>query len=339
MKIVADENIAFAREFFADIGELMLLPGRGITRADVQDADVLLVRSVTEVNADLLQGTGVRFVGSCTIGTDHVDTEWLTNNNICFAYAPGCNAQAVVEYVQAALAALGVDVFTRQRVAGQKVTGQKIAVVGCGNVGGRLLRHLISLGADAVGCDPLLQGSNLPLVTLAETLSCDVICLHTPLTKNGLHPTLHLFDGAVIGQLKAGTVLLNAGRGAVIDNQALLQRLQQHNDLRVVLDVWENEPAIDQALLGLVAIGTPHIAGYSAEGKWRGTEMVYHALCDFLSVLPQVVPVDLGGEGSVYDIKLDDAALRTQSAADGAVAFDRLRKHYIPRREGRFIRL
>ncbi|HSC76625.1 MAG TPA: 4-phosphoerythronate dehydrogenase [Pseudomonadales bacterium] len=322
MKIVADENIAYARHFFAAIGELILLPGRSICRADVQDADILLVRSVTSVNRELLVGTAVRFVGSCTIGTDHIDTAWLAENNIHFSYAPGCNAQAVVEYVLSALLALEVDVSV-----------SKVGIVGCGNVGGRLLRHLQNTGVNVVGCDPFLADSDLPLVEFEKILACDVICLHTPLTKTGTHPTFHLFDQAAINQLKPGAVLLNAGRGAVIDNTALLQRMENYNDLRVVLDVWENEPVINGDLLVHVAIGTPHIAGYSAEGKLRGTEMVYEALCHFLGCQQVVAPIALTGNTRPYAIFADDAALREQYPIDGALAFDRLRKHYKPRRE------
>jgi erythronate-4-phosphate dehydrogenase len=322
LKIVADENIAYAQDFFAGFGELLLLPGRSITRLDLLDADILLVRSVTPVNRELLAGTPVCFVGSCTIGTDHVDTEWLAKNNIHFSFAPGCNAQAVVEYVLSALLVLEVDLSV-----------SKVGIVGCGNVGGRLLRYLQRRGANVVGCDPFLVDSDLPLVDFETILACDVICLHTPLTTSGAHPTFHLFDEKVIDRIKPGAVLLNAGRGAVVDNGALLRRIESHNDLRVVLDVWENEPAIDGGLLVHIAIGTPHIAGYSAEGKLRGTEMVYKALCDVIGFNLVTVPVVLGGDVIPYKILDDAAALRKQYPIDGALAFDRLRKHYKPRRE------
>jgi erythronate-4-phosphate dehydrogenase len=322
MKIVADENIAYAEHFFAQCGELVLLSGRSISAADVRDADVLLVRSVTFVNRALLENSTVKFVGSCTIGTDHVDVSYLEQSGIQFAFAPGCNAQAVVEYVMAALQGLQVD-----------LRAARVGVVGCGNVGGRLLRDLLRQGVRAVGNDPFLANSDLPLVNLEEMMQCDVICLHTPLTKTGAHPTQHLFDKTRIEQLKTGAVLLNAGRGAVVDNAALLQCLEQREDLQVVLDVWENEPAIDGNLLAQVTIGTPHIAGYSAEGKLRGTEMVYEALCDFLHQSSRVAPVVLDGDSLPYDIFADDAALREQFPVDGALAFDRLRKFYQPRRE------
>lgn len=327
MRIVADENIAFAAECFGPLGELVLLPGRAISRPDLEQADILLVRSVTPVNRALLEETRVQFVGSCTIGTDHVDTAWLAQHNIAFAHAPGCNARAVVEYVLSALLALRVDFLD----------GRRIGIAGCGNVGSRLLRCLQQAGANVCAYDPFLDDASLPLVDFDSLLQCEVICLHTPLTRSGAYPTLHLFDATVIARLRPGTVLLNAGRGAVIDNAALLQRLLQQHDLQVVLDVWENEPAIDVALLEQIAIGTPHIAGYSAEGKWRGTEMVYEALCRHLGRDALPVPVKLAGDIVPYDVRLDDAALRARFPVEGAAAFDGLRKHYVPRRECPFV--
>jgi len=214
-------------------------------------------------------------------------------------------------------------------------TSSSIGIIGCGNVGGRLLHALQGAGVKVVGFDPFLQGHGLPLVSFESILACDVICLHTPLTHSGEHPTFHLFDESVIKRIKPGAVLLNAGRGAVVDNRALLHRLQTRKDLRVVLDVWENEPAISAALLQRVAIGTPHIAGYSAEGKLRGTEMVYEALCDFLGCEKATVPIVLAGAVLPYDILSDDAALREQFSENNPAAFDRLRKHYHPRRECR----
>lgn len=324
MKIVVDENVAFAREYFGGLGELVLLPGRHLCAANVADADVLVVRSVTSVNAALLAGSRVKFVGSCTIGMDHMDTAWLDAQGIAWACAPGCNATAVVEYVLAALAVLQVPLDGSAR----------IGIVGCGNVGSRVLRSVQARGAStACAYDPFRQDRNMPWVSFDDVLTCDVLCLHTPLTRDGPFPTWHLFNEAVIRQLKPGSVLLNAGRGAVIDNQALLTRLQQRADLRVVLDVWENEPAIDGALLATVDIGTPHIAGYSVEGKWRGTTQVLSSLCTFLGMPVPAVSVQLPGEPAPYDILQDDSALRERYVRDGASGFDSLRKHYAHRRE------
>lgn len=324
MKIVVDENVLFAREYFGQLGELVLLPGRDIQAADVVDADVLIVRSVTRVDAALLSQSRVTFVGSCTIGTDHLDTDWLTAQGIAWACAPGCNATAVVEYVLAALAVLQVPLDGSAR----------IGVVGCGNVGGRLLRCLQAHGATtACAYDPFRHDAGVPWVGFDEILRCDVLCLHTPLTRDGLFPTWHLFNEQVINGLRSGTVLLNAGRGAVVDNRALLTRLQQRGDLHVVLDVWENEPAIDAALLAAVRIGTPHIAGYSVEGKWRGTTQVFASLCAARGIAMPAIDVVLPGEPAPYPILQDDSDLRSRYALDGAQGFDALRKQYAHRRE------
>ncbi len=349
MKLVADENIPLCEAFFGDFGDIVRLPGRQMTAAHLADADALLVRSVTRVNAGLLENTPVRFVGTCTIGTDHLDTAWLESAGITWANAPGCNANSVVEYVYAALSAL--DINWRER---------RFGIIGCGNVGGLLHRRLRAQGVDCRCYDPFLSPADNPdLAPLEEVLAADVVCLHTPLTTDGPHPTHHLLDAAHLRLLRPGAVLLNAGRGEVIDNAALLARLREGVDLTAVLDVWEPEPEISLALLDRVALGTPHIAGYSLDGKLKGTAMIYQALCRHLGVTPglelaQVAPaVDdplrrLGGErwsdlgkliASVYDIRADDRRLRALAAAvrrgeaDFAQGFDKLRKDYPVRRE------
>lgn len=333
MKIVCDENIAYAREFFAPLGELICLPGRGLTHADVRDADALIVRSVTNVTRELLADSRVKFVGSATIGFDHIDLEYLREAGIAFAGAPGCNARAVVEYVLTALMALRAECLTELTVA----------VVGAGNVGGRLLWALDQLGVKTLMVDPFVSREQIAArfafnklperVELNRALQADVICLHTPLTKMGEAPTYHLIAEQEIAALKTGSLLLNAGRGAVIDNQALLNRLQQQSDLDVVLDVWEGEPAISQALLAAVKIGSPHIAGYSAEGKLKGTQMVYQALCqcfDLQVAEPAIAP---WRPADAYDIYADDRDLRRVFPPEGAAGFDRLRKQYRHRPE------
>lgn len=348
-RIVADENIPQVAACFAQLGEVRTLPGRSLSAAAVSDADILLVRSVTRVDAALLEGSRVRFVGTATIGTDHLDLDYLARRGIAVASAPGSNADSVVDYVLSSLCALpGVA----ERLLGGGVAG----IVGLGNVGGRLLRRLQRLGIRCVGYDPLLGARvDLPLVSLEEALAADVVCLHTPLTRGGAHPTRHLLDGARLEGLRPGTVLLNAGRGAVVDNAALRRRLERAGDLQVVLDVWETEPGFDPALQALVAIGTPHIAGYSLDGKLAGTRMMVEACCRFLGVpLPDLpaagpaLPLRLapGLEGAellravvqaVYDVRVDDAAMRAATAglsgAELGAAFDRLRKQYPVRRE------
>ncbi|WP_341936533.1 4-phosphoerythronate dehydrogenase [Marinimicrobium sp. C2-29] len=350
MKIVADENIPFVQECFGQLGEIVRLPGREMRREDLLEAEVLLVRSVTQVNEALLAGTGVRFVGTCTIGVDHLDLDYFERAGITWASAPGSNANSVVEYVYAALAHMDVD-WQHQRVG----------IIGCGNVGGRLHRRLRAQGVECRCYDPFLTLEENPdLTDLASVLACDVVCLHTPLTHSGPHPSFHLLGAAELAKLKPGAVLLNAGRGPVVDNEALLAHLQGGADLKVVLDVWEPEPDISRPLLAQVALGSPHIAGYSYDGKIQGTHMIYQALCRHLAREPELsleqlrpavedperrLATDDFWTGlralipQVYDIAGDDRRLRELASqaeageADFAKGFDQLRKHYPKRRE------
>tara|TARA_R110001592_G_scaffold116143_2_gene317217 strand:- start:3442 stop:4548 length:1107 start_codon:yes stop_codon:yes gene_type:complete len=304
MKIVADENMPLVREMFAPYGEVETFPGRELTSNHVKDADVLLVRSVTKVNEALLKGSGVRFVGSATIGTDHVDQSYLRQQGISFAHAPGCNANAVVQYV--------LSVLFRLR---PYWTEQTVGIVGCGSVGGQLYQTLKQLGVDCRCYDPFLSGEDIPhLVSFDEVLRSDILCLHTPLTMDGSYPTYHLFDESVLSKLAPNTLLLNAGRGAVVDNSMLLQMLPQKS-WQVALDVWEDEPDIALPLLELVDIGTPHIAGYSYDGKVNGTTMVRDAFCVWLG---QSVPATMFDHEQLTDLvvsSLSDAVLATFDVA------------------------
>ena len=274
MRIVADENIPLAEAFFADHGELVRLPGREMTREQVRDADILLVRSVTRVNAELLTGSRVKFVGTATIGRDHVDQDWLAEQGIGFASAPGCNADSVGDYVISTLLLFGEQ-------DGIALTDRVVGVVGAGNVGALLVERLRALGIRCLICDPpraAQEGSEgfVSLETLIE--QADVVSVHTPLVRGGDHPTHHLLSESHIEALRTGQILISAGRGDCVDGRALSARLERDPDLRVVLDVWENEPDIDEVLYRQATIATPHIAGYSLDGKLRGTEMLYQAM-------------------------------------------------------------
>ncbi len=342
MKIIADQNMPLVQALFASYGQVYLLPGREITAADVADADVLLVRSVTEVNRQLLENSKVKFVGSATIGTDHIDTDYLQSANIAFAHAPGCNAEAVVQYDLSVMCRLVPDWQSKT-----------LGIVGCGNVGGRLHNKLRGLGVSCRVYDPFLSAvSNADLVSFNELISTsDIICLHTPITKVGAFPTHHMFNSEVLSKIKPGALLLNAGRGGVIDNKALLAHLRTDAPLQVALDVWESEPQLDLDLMALVELATPHIAGYSLEGKTNGTQMVFDAFLTFLGekAEPCNEPTDefqvLGnldtlGEAILasYDVAEDDQRMRDRLAnltgpeAVG-LAFDELRKRYPVRRE------
>ena len=356
MLIVADENIPLLESFFGDFGEIRRVSGRTMSARDVKDADVLLVRSVTRVGADLLEGSRVRFVGTATIGTDHIDRGWLEQKGIRFSAAPGCNANSVAEYV------LSVLSLHAEKRALDDWTRMSVGIVGVGNVGGEIAHKLERLGFQVKLCDPPRaereDDGEQAFVSLEEALECDVITLHTPLTRDQSHATFHLLGERQLGALTSDQLLINAGRGEVIDAQALHARLEQANAPVVVLDVWEREPRIDPELVDRVWLATPHVAGYSLEGKVQGTEMIYRALSNYLGLpvrkkagqflpepaLSKVSFTSAADEDDAirialracYDPRRDDARLRVAmrgSAEERAAGFDRLRRDYPVRRE------
>jgi erythronate-4-phosphate dehydrogenase len=268
MYLLADENMTGLEETFGRHCPLRRAPGRAMTRATLENAEVLLVRSVTRVDAQLLQGSDVRFVGSATIGTDHLDTTWLEQSGIRWAAAPGCNADAAAQYT------LGMLLLAAQRL-GFTLGEQRVAIVGHGNVGSRLHRLLDCLGVEVLVCDPPLAATGaLRSVTLEEALEADVVSLHVPLTRDGPCPTWQMINHSTLSRMRPGALLINAARGDVVDGAALLHA-QTTGHLSTALDVWPNEPAIDPALLAASTVASPHVAGYSVEGKLRGTQMIY----------------------------------------------------------------
>lgn len=348
VKILVDENMPYAVQLFSRLGEVQAVPGRPIPKDALDSADALMVRSVTKVNESLLSDTPVKFVGTATAGTDHVDDAWLQQAGIGFSAAPGCNAIAVVEYVFSSLLILA------QR-DGFSLRDKTIGIVGVGNVGSRLNARLTALGIRTLLCDPPRAARDTtetfwPIDKLVA--EADILTFHTPLNMSGPDKTLHLVDAAMLAALKPGVILINACRGEVVDNAALLDALNGEKKLTAVLDVWEPEPDLNLALLDKVAIGTAHIAGYSLEGKARGTTQVFEAYSQFIGQ-PQQVPlasllpapefaeVSLAGELTeakllrlahlVYDVRRDDAPLRRVAGKSGE--FDRLRKFYEERRE------
>lgn len=348
MKILVDENMPYARELFSRTGEVVAVPGRPLPEAELRDASALMVRSVTQVNAALLAGTPVKFVGTATAGTDHVDQPSLQAAGIGFSAAPGCNAIAVVEYVFSALLLLAER-------DGFALRDRTVGIVGVGNVGSRLQARLEAWGVKTLLCDPPRadRGDTGPFHSL-ETLvaQADILTFHTPLNKEGRYKSWHLADAALLMALRPDTILINACRGPVVDNAALLEVLKMRGDLRVVLDVWEPEPDLSLDLLARVDIATAHIAGYTLEGKARGTTQVFEAWSAFIgqpqqvaleSLLPQpeFSSITLHGELDqatlkrlahlVYDVRRDDAPLRKAAGQPGE--FDRLRRQYEERRE------
>lgn len=347
LRIIADQNMPLVEHYFGHLGEVKLMSGREINRHSVEGADILLVRSVTMVNQSLLEGSSVRFVGSATAGTDHIDRDYLDKNGIQFAYAPGCNAEAVVQYA--------LSVFSRLKPDWQR---SRVGIVGCGNVGGLLYRKLVKLGVECLVYDPFLTAEKIPdLVAFDQLLDCDIISLHTPLTTEGPFPTHHMFNQQVLECLKPNSLLINTGRGAVIDNLALINRIRQSDGFQAALDVWESEPKINTDLLGLASIATPHIAGYSTEGKIRGTSMLYDALCQSyldaeskqsisMSLNDKTTSIETTGKAlnqlllECYNIDADDQRMR-QALTQGDIgqSFDQLRKNYPQRREYSYYRL
>lgn len=346
MKIVADENLAFTEYFFSEFGEIQQVAGRTLTHFDVQDATALLVRSVTQVNEALIQNTQLKFVGSATIGTDHLDMTALEKYHIAWSNAPGCNAQAVSEYVITAILHLNPALFDPN----QTIT---LGIIGLGNVGSRLATMAQLLGWRVIAYDPLVEQQRVEQVSLEALLqTADAISIHVPLTKTGPHATFHLINAQTLAMMKPDAILINSARGAVVAEAALIADIQ-NTQRKVVLDVFEHEPEISAQLLDLISLVTPHIAGYSLEGKARGTQMIYTAFCkrfgyaadkQFESQLPVCEPYFQQQEfrqalqqhlSEIYDISADDASLRA-CLKDGKVdqkAFDALRKNYPLRRE------
>ncbi len=348
MNIFYDENMPFAAEFFSDLGRLQAFSGRSLLANDIGDADVLLVRSITQVNEALLSANKqLKFVGTATIGVDHIDQNYLAQRKVNFHSAPGCNAVSVAEYVLSSMVILAERYLL-------SLSGMTIGIIGAGNTGSRLSEKLSALNIKHVLCDPLLAESETDKRNFAEleqALRCDVISLHVPLTRSGSHPTYHLLNAERLAKLHEKQILINACRGEVIDNQALLAMKQAGHSLKLVLDVWEAEPNILLPLIEHCEITTAHIAGYSLEGKARGTEMLYRALCQQFDILPNKRLEDFLPAPSieyveikqafdeillnqmvkmVYDVRRDDAIFRQQIKTQG---FDHIRKTYPTRRE------
>lgn len=354
MKIIADENIPFVAECFSSIGNVEAVPAARITSRLIKDADILLVRSVTKVNSRLLSGSTVKFVGTATIGFEHIDTDFLKENNICFASAPGSNANSVAEYVVAAL----LEIAQKYNISLEnKLTG----IIGVGNVGSKVAEKCPALGMKTCLNDPPLKRktADAKYLPMEKLLGCDFITLHVPLSFEGIDKTFHLADENFFKSLKKGCVFVNTSRGGVVDTAALKAAIKSNRLKATVLDVWENEPDIDTELLKMVDIATPHIAGYSTDGKIEGMIMVYKQACKYLGIetkfgakdfLPAAYlgKIRLGPDSKnqqdimlktvreIYDIRRDDTEMRNilnMPDEKRAAFFSRLRKNYPVRRE------
>jgi len=349
ISIAADAEIPLAKEAFGALGAVRLLDGRSMNAANIGDASMLLVRSVTPVNQALLADTRVKFVATATVGVDHIDTECLMRNHIGFASASGCNAVAVAEYVMAALLHLaGRDHFD--------LHGKALGIIGVGNVGGKVFERAHALGMRCLLCDPpkQRQTGNALFLPLDEVLAnADIVTVHVSLSHEGPDATAGMINRRFLAAVKNGAALINTSRGAVCDDAALREARDKLSG--VVLDVWNNEPSIDPAIVAAADVATPHIAGYSLDGKVRATEMIYRAACGFLFREPAwsasgfmahagTPAIDLRhSRDPVHDavreacpITRDDTALRKAikgKKADIGAAFDALRREYPLRRE------
>jgi len=353
VKIIADANIPLLAEAIGPLGEVVALPAERITADAVRDADALLVRSVTKVGETLLAGSRVRFVATATIGFDHIDQAYLAARGIGFAYAPGSNARSVAEYVLAAI-------FTLAEKHGFRVADKVLGIVGCGNVGGRLARLAEGIGMRVLRNDPPLARETgdpryVSIEALAET---DIVTFHVPLARSGPDATYHMISDQRLATMKRGVTILNSSRGSVADSAALKKAVDAGRIGSLVLDVWEGEPNMDLDLLDRVHLATPHIAGYSYDGKINGTRMVLEALCRHFGLarewdpaplmpppaVPRVrLPTGLSVQQALrrtikaaYDIEADDARLREiagRPPQERGKYFSTLRKKYPVRRE------
>ncbi len=280
--IIGDEQIAYIDKVFCGFHKLITLPTSELTCSKIQKADVLLVRSVTKVNEELLKGTKVKIIGSVTSGIDHIDRKYLRRNGIKLLYAPGSNANSVAEYVIACL----LIIAKRKKIS---LTEKTIGIIGVGNVGKRVAKKCQALGMQVLLNDPpkFIRTKDKRFLSLKNPSEADIITLHIPLTFSGKYRTFHLINEEFLRNIKEGSILINTSRGKVIDENALLK---YHSKLGgLILDVWENEPDINIELLKRVDIGTPHIAGYSLDGRFNGTFMVYRKLCRLLNRKPDIL--------------------------------------------------
>ena len=330
MKIIVDDKIPYIQEKLRQLAdEVVPLRGVSISAADVCDADALIVRTRTRCDESLLRDSKVRFVATATIGFDHIDTAYMERAGIAWTSCPGCNADSVAQYVESSLLLL-------QQEKGLVLRDATIGIVGCGHVGSRVKAVAERLGMRVLVCDPPLGYAGFVPLSVIEQ-EADIITFHVPLTRDGAHATWHLADEPFFHRLSKVPFLINTSRGEVVDNSALLTALQQGRARDAVIDVWEGEPQLDEELLQRVFIGTPHIAGYSADGKANADNMVIDALCRHFGlphpgkVTPPKLPADFPYTGNpleLYDPMTDSEALKTNPSK-----FEDLRNNYPLRRE------
>ena len=350
LKIVADENIPQVYDAFKEYGNITLMPGREIANKHLKDIDVLLVRSVTKVNEQLLTKTNVKCVLTATTGTDHIDLNYINKQGIFFQSADGSNTISVVEYTVSAIIDITINKIKKP------VNEISVAVIGYGKIGSRVYDILSTIGYKVIKIDPPLQRKNLDITfsNFNDAFSCNILTFHVPLDHNSQDATYHYLNEFNLPKLTKNAVIINTSRGEVIDNQALSKFLNDNKSITAILDVWENEPNIDTELMNKCYIATPHIAGYSFDAKIKGTEMIYNHFCDFFSFEKKWIPtypellhnrILLINNGNydklqqllelfykIYFLREDHNRLLRFNDNIGK-HFDYLRKNYINRRE------
>lgn len=347
IRITADNKIPFLKGVLEPFARITYLPGSQINRDAIMDSDALLVRTRTKCSSDLLSGTRVRFIGTATIGFDHIDTGFCNANNIRWTNAPGCNSSSVMQYIAAALLRISSE-------SGLSLSRLTIGIIGVGNVGSKVQKLAQTLGMKVLLNDPPRQRKEKKdvFVSIEQVLKeSDIITLHVPLNTGGKDNTFHLIDANTIGRVKKGAWLINSSRGEVVETEALKEALTGERIGGAVLDVWEKEPEIDISLMHMAFLATPHIAGYSADGKANGTSMAVNELCRFFDIplkdwFPSEVPEpadpmlviecrgksleEIAGKAvsHSYNIMADDVRLRFDPSR-----FEKERENYPLRRE------
>ena len=351
MKIIADKAIPYAMRFFSTLGEVVLLDAGDITPASIRDADCLVVRSVTRVDEDLLGDTRIKCVASNSSGTDHVDADYLDARAVPLFDAKGCNANSVAEYVLSCL-------FVLSEQFGVELEGKTAGIIGCGYVGGRLRSLLHVTGMETRVYDPFVRDEDGRFVfrDFDSVLSSDIITLHVPFTTAGEYPTARMVDRQFLGRLKNDVIFVNTARGGIVNERDLIDFARENGACRLVLDVWDNEPEINDELFALASLATPHIAGYSAQARLNATRRVYEQVCGYFDTDATADAVILADEDAElnlsefdgvadavrtavlasYDVRSDCAALKglteTEPHERGAF-FNSLRTDYPSRRE------
>ena len=291
-KIVIDDKIPYIKETISKLtNRAVYIPGNMIGNDDIRDADALIIRTRTHCDARLLKGSNVKFVATATIGYDHIDTNFMEQAGIKWINCPGCNASSVAQYIDAVLTLIK----TEKHIDIQK---QTIGIVGCGHVGRKVVEVARRKGMNILICDPPRSDAEgeKGFVSMEQIAKeADIITFHVPLTKEGRYPTYHLANETLFDNLSKRPIIINSSRGAVVDNDALLYAINYNKVKDAVIDTWENEPNINKELLKCVWIGTPHIAGYSADGKTNADNMVISALCEFFSLpkQPAICPPEI----------------------------------------------